>query len=98
MVEGGWQASHHWLHLLAILSLAIGLICVVTIAADELRFPQKMWIMNIVWPVTALFGSVIWLGFYYSFGRNKGEQPDEPPMHIAVAKGASHCGAGLHAR
>ncbi|MBA16533.1 MAG: hypothetical protein CMN73_09270 [Sphingomonas sp.] len=83
-----------WLHLLSIASLALGAVCAIVIVLDLLRYPQKMWIMNLVWPLTALFGSVIWLGFYYSFGRNRGEQPDETPMHIAVAKGASHCGAG----
>ena len=31
-----------------------------TIALDELRFPQKMAIMNLVWPLTALFGSILW--------------------------------------
>jgi len=83
-----------WLHTLAIASLIAGALCAFAIALDELRFPQKMWIMTLVWPITALFGSVIWLGFYYGFGRNKGPQPDEMPMPIAVAKGASHCGAG----
>ncbi|WNO54736.1 DUF4396 domain-containing protein [Stakelama saccharophila] len=83
-----------WLHTLATISLAIGFACAIYIAIDEVRHPQKMWIMNLVWPLTALFGSVIWLAFYRSFGRNDGSQKGEPPMHIAVAKGASHCGAG----
>ncbi len=83
-----------WLHLVSIASLALGAMCAIVIVLDLLRYPQKMWIMNLVWPLTALFGSVIWLGFYYSFGRNRGEQPNQTPMHIAVAKGASHCGAG----
>ena len=83
-----------WLHALSIVCLAAGLACAITIALDEVRFPQKMGVMNLVWPLTALFGSVVWLWFYYRFGRNKGEQPEETPMAIAVAKGASHCGAG----
>ena len=83
-----------WLHTLSIVSLAIGFFCAIYIVLDEIRHPQKMWIMNLVWPLTALFGSVIWLAFYRSFGRNDGSQDDDPPMHIAVAKGASHCGAG----
>jgi hypothetical protein len=84
----------HWLHLIATTSLPLAIGCAVFIAVDEWFYPQKMGIMNLVWPITALFGSVIWLGFYFSFGRNKGPQPDEAPMAIAVAKGASHCGAG----
>lgn len=61
--------------------------------------------MNLVWPLTALFGSVLWLGFYWRWGRGPrrgeqrqgkqgGAQHSEMPMSVAVAKGASHCGAG----
>ncbi len=53
-----------------------------------------MAIMNLVWPITALFGSVIWLGFYFAFGRNSGSKKRKVSMPVAVAKGASHCGAG----
>ena len=88
-----------WLHTLAIVSLAIGAACAITIALDELRRPQKMWIMNLVWPLTALFGSVLWAAGYYAWGRGKPENQDEgdeskPPFPVMVAKGASHCGAG----
>ncbi len=86
-----------WLHTLAIISLAVGAVCAITIALDEARHPQRMWIMNLVWPLTALFGSVIWKAGYYAWGRAKtGSQTDEtkPPFPIMVAKGSSHCGAG----
>jgi hypothetical protein len=56
-------------HLLAILSLAAAGACAAWIAADEIRRPQTMWIMNVVWPATALFGSVIWLAGYLRWGR-----------------------------
>lgn len=58
-----------WLHLLSLAALILGAICSVTIAADEVIYPQHMWIMNIVWPVTALFGSVITLWAYFKYGR-----------------------------
>ncbi|OYY79665.1 MAG: hypothetical protein B7Y43_00975 [Sphingomonas sp. 28-62-20] len=83
-----------WLHIVAIASLVIAAGCAVAITLDVRRFPPKMPIMALVWPITALFGSVIWLGLYYAFGRNRGKPPDETPMPIAVAKAASHCGAG----
>lgn len=85
-----------WLHTLAIISLAIGVVCAITIALDELRRPQKMWIMNLVWPLTALFGSVLWTAGYYVWGRTKPEGQDDakPPFAVMVAKGTSHCGAG----
>lgn len=80
------------LHMAAILSLALAAFCAVTIALDELRRPQKMAVMNVVWPLTALFGSVIWLALYYRWGRSGHD--DDTPMAVSVFKGASHCGAG----
>ncbi|MBE7217337.1 MAG: DUF4396 domain-containing protein [Caulobacteraceae bacterium] len=94
-------------------SLALALACAAFIAVDEVRRPQRMWIMNLVWPLTALFGSVIWLAFYLAWGRGltrdqarrmqaeadaTGRSMDDlmpqPPFPVAVATGASHCGAG----
>lgn len=57
------------LHTLAIASLATAVTCAIVIALDELRRPQHMGIMNLVWPLTALFGSVLWLAAYYAWGR-----------------------------
>lgn len=48
-----------WLHVLAVASLVVAFVCSALIALDELRDPQHMWIMNVVWPATALFGSVV---------------------------------------
>jgi hypothetical protein len=56
-----------------------------------------MWIMNLVWPLTALFGSVVWLAAYYAWGRNfpdAGKQTSAQPFAAMVMKGTSHCGAG----
>ena len=50
-----------WFHDLSIAVLVLALLCTVAIAADEVRHPQHMWIMNVVWPVTALFGTVLWV-------------------------------------
>ena len=81
------------LHGVATASVALAVVCAVVIALDELRFPQKMWIMNLVWPLTALFGSVLWLAAYYAWGRH-GREAGKPPFPVMVFKGASHCGAG----
>ena len=89
---------------MAWMSLAVAGICALVIAADEVRRPQKMAIMNIVWPVTALYLSVIALWTYFAVGvkKSKAEQKDMDmsgqgkkllkPMEVAVA--TSHCGAG----
>lgn len=94
-----------WLHGLAIVSLVLGFACAAVIVFDEARRPPKMWIMALVWPLTALFGSVLWLAAYFAWGR--GPKPEEshsrhdhhdmgpkPPFPAMVLKGASHCGAG----
>lgn len=80
-----------WLHGLSIASLVIAGVCAVVISLDEARRPQKMAVMNVVWPLTALFGSVIWLRFYQRFAHNAGARP---PHWALVGKAASHCGAG----
>lgn len=97
-----------WLHLLAIFSLALGFICAAIILIDVLRDPQHMWIMNVVWPVTALFASVLALAGYYAYGKlatkrqvmeakARGEEMPskrQTPFAAMVGKGASHCGSG----
>lgn len=93
-----------WLNVIAWLSLGAGVAIAIWIALDECRHPQSMWIMNIVWPVTALFGTVVTLAGYLRFGRQasssagsrkSGAGPkEETPFPVMVAKGASHCGSG----
>jgi hypothetical protein len=89
-----------WLHILALLSLGLGLLCALAIAADELRRPQAMWIMNVVWPVVALFGALPALWAYRRHGRaalpGSGRQTAaaEAPMPVLAGKAAAHCGAG----
>ena len=82
-----------WLHLLSVASLVLGAVCAVAIGVDVLRHRQPMWIMNVVWPVTALFGSVAVVWQYVAYGRRT--RPDEkPPFPAMVANGALHCGSG----
>jgi hypothetical protein len=50
-------------------SLGIALICAIAIAIDEFRHPQEMWIMNVVWPVTALYFSAFALWGYCRIGK-----------------------------
>lgn len=80
-----------WLHALSIASLLIGALCAVVIAADLMRHTQRMWIMNLVWPITALFGSIWIVWQYFTYGR---ATAGESPFPIAVANGTLHCGAG----
>jgi hypothetical protein len=54
---------------IAWISLAVAFSCAIIIAVDEVRHPQKMWIMNIVWPVTSLYFNVFALWAYFVRGR-----------------------------
>jgi hypothetical protein len=58
-----------WLHALSLGYLVLGGVCALLIAADVIRYPQKMGIMNAVWPVTALFGTGWILWQYFRYGR-----------------------------
>jgi hypothetical protein len=80
-----------WLHQLSWVSLLLGAVCAVAISADLLRRPQHMWIMNLVWPVTALFGAVWVVWLYVRYGRRTTQST---PFSVAVATGTLHCGSG----
>ena len=91
----------------SILSLSIDGICLLIISADLLMgHAQKMWIMNIVWPITALYAGPIALIAYYTIGRksmkkinrnyqdNDQEQTQKKPFWQSVTEGTLHCGSG----
>jgi len=97
-----------WLHTLSIAFLLLGLLCAVVVTADLVRHPQRMWIMNVVWPVTALFGTLWIVWQYFTYGRlaehkrahaamERGEEmPSKKltPFPVMVSNGALHCGSG----
>ena len=96
-----------WLHWIAAVSLLLGLVSAVVISGDILAgHPQKMWIMNVVWPVTALYAGLFALYAYFSVGRmsakpdapstsrSRQEHTSEKPFWQSVGIGALHCGSG----
>ena len=56
---------------IAWVSIGVAFACALWIAFDEIRHPQSMGVMNVVWPVTALYFSVFALWAYYRLGRQK---------------------------
>ncbi len=82
-----------WLHALSVAWLLLGAFCAVVITADEARHPQRMWIMNVVWPVCALFGTGWILCQYFMYGRTRHDDADAP-FPVMVANGTLHCGSG----
>lgn len=80
------------LHTVAVMSLAVGVLCAAAIAADiALGRRQKMWIMNLVWPLTALYAGPLALYAYWHEGRRP---PPRRAFWKQVALGAAHCGSG----
>ncbi len=91
-------------------SLGVAFLCAAIIAVDEVRHPQAMGVMNLVWPITALYFSVFAVWAYFSLGRSRTraamqqqETDSHESMHggqentpnlASVALGTSHCGAG----
>lgn len=56
----------HWLHALATLSVIAAVLSAVVIVIDEnAGHRQHMWIMNVVWPMTALWAGPLALVAYY---------------------------------
>ena len=97
-----------WLHTLAIILLTLGFACAILIAIDVARHPQHMAIMNVVWPVTALFGTALTMWLYFRYGKLATHEKMTAAMHAhreppsktgtpfaaMVAKGCTHCGSG----
>lgn len=54
-----------WLHILSLAYLSLCFLCAAIMIFDEIRRPQKMMIMNFVWPITALYGGPVALWGYF---------------------------------
>jgi hypothetical protein len=92
------------------LSLGLAFLCTGIIIAHEVKNPQKMAVMNLVWPLTALYLSAFGLFAYFRFGvpmtmtkshgHHSGGSPMDigqtpgPPTLVEAAVSATHCGAG----
>lgn len=58
------------LETVAIICLPAGGVCALVIAVDLLAgHRQQMWIMNVVWPITALYAGPLALWAYFTAGR-----------------------------
>jgi Domain of unknown function (DUF4396) len=97
-----------WLVLIAWASVLAGALGALLIVLDIVRgHRQHMWIMNVVWPLTALYGGPLGLWAYFRLGRRTthaqmrarqaagAKSPAEQrPFWQTVALGTTHCGAG----
>jgi hypothetical protein len=97
-----------WLVIVAWIGIAIGGASALVIALDiAAGHRQRMWIMNLVWPLTALYAGLAGLWAYYAVGRTMTQQAgrvdaatdgkrrgEERSLAAAAALGATHCGSG----
>ncbi|MFI2644308.1 DUF4396 domain-containing protein [Streptomyces sp. NPDC018610] len=95
-----------WLEAIGWLSLSVAFACALVILFDIFArgYRQKMWIMNLVYPITALYWGPVALWFYFRHGRRTslpvmGQEggmpdPDRLPGWNVQSKAVSHCGAG----
>lgn len=94
------------LSMFAWFSLLICVGCAVWIVFDQWRHPQKMWIMNLVWPITALYLGpfAVWMYRTTRSLMKKDRNPNAQPSKVAQTSTVSrrtqisvatfHCGAG----
>lgn len=84
-------------------SIGLALASAAVIVVDEVRHPQEMGVMNVVWPVTALYLSVLALWWYLKVGRRMAKDAPamkmdgggrDAPTWAESALATSHCGAG----
>jgi hypothetical protein len=77
-------------------SIVIAIACAVWLVIDEVRRPQAMWIMNLVWPLTALYFGVFALWAYVRLGRARlrTEQPAACHGHRDTRRHGQHKRAG----
>jgi len=94
-----------WLRILSWAYLTLSFVCAAIIILDELRRPQKMMIMNFVWPITALYFGPAALWGYFKSGLKMAKHPHlrlrrenlaEPDAltREQVTLATTHCGAG----
>jgi hypothetical protein len=96
-----------WLHILAWVSITVCLLCALGLTLHTLLRPQKMAIMSVVWPITALYLGPIAVVLYrraLPVSEKKPMPPaikaamerhkDDPPTLLQNTLAVFHCGAG----
>ncbi len=96
-----------WLETLSIVSLILAGVCAIVIAMHIAGHPQHMWIMNLVWPITALYFGPIALLAYFRWAPTSSKATmmqhkamghehhgSDRPFWQKCAIATSHCGSG----
>lgn len=97
-----------WLQALSVFSLTVAVLCTLIVVIDIARGNwQHMWIMDVVWPLTALYSGPLGLWAYFRMGslsthhammqaKDRGMEPPgkTKPFWQKTAVGTTHCGSG----
>jgi hypothetical protein len=87
-----------WLIAISWGAIVLGLATTAAIVFDMIVHPQRMKIMNTVWPVTELYFPVAGWWLYTSMGRpmaiDAPEMTREQPHWKSIFLSATHCGSG----
>lgn len=75
------NAYPEWLRLLAWICLIFSFASALAITAHEFRRPQKMFIMNLVWPITALYFGPLAVWWYAKSGLRSTKAYHEQMQH-----------------
>lgn len=95
----GWIEAVGWLSL----SVSFASAAVILVDVYGRGYRQKMAIMDLVYPVTALYWGPVALWFYFRHGRRASKplieklgepDPEQMPRWNVLSKAVSHCGAG----
>lgn len=93
--------SPYWLTILSWVALGSGFASAAWLTVEQVRHPQRMWIMDVVWPVTALYMGPLAVWAYYRMGigsakdhmpkekkerREKLAEPIDDPVHKKEVK------------
>lgn len=86
-----------WLESLSMIVVLVSIVCAIGITVDIVAHPQAMWIMNVVWPLTALYTGPlgVWLYIHLGHRSDKGHKNGKTESFWRKAlRGSTHCGAG----
>jgi hypothetical protein len=78
-----------WLHRLSLIMSGLGVASMLLAALQMRRRPPSMTVMAFVWPICALFGGPLLLGYLFWYRRQA-----RPPPAAGIATATLHCGAG----
>ena len=86
----------YWLMVVSWVALGSAFGSAAWLIFEQVRHPQKMWIMDIVWPVTGLYMGPLAVWAYYAMGLQSARDREkaEKPFWQTVFVGVTHCGSG----